>query len=66
MTSEERTITTFVDADKCAVLDIEYARVRDQLILIRDAVHAIRTDAVREIKVHITNKDWSIMIEARK
>ena len=64
--SEARTITTFVDADKCAVLEIEYSRVRDQLILIRDAVHAIRTDAVREIKVSVQNKDWSITIEARK
>lgn len=66
MTSEARTITTFVDADKCAVLDIEYSRVRDQLILIRDAVHSIRTGAVSEVKVSVQNKDWSITIEARK
>ena len=66
MTNPNHMIQTYVDAEKIVSLEMYGGAVRDQLILIRDAVHAIRTGAVQEVRVHVQGKDWSLTIEARK
>lgn len=62
----EHIIMTRVDEATTMELEIYSGSVRDQLILIREAVHSIRTGAVREFKFTVQAKEWTMTVEARK
>jgi len=66
MTSDNRTITTMVDTDFIAQVEICHSETRDHIILIREAIHPIRTGAVKEINVKVQMAEWTLTVEARK
>ena len=61
-----KTITTMLDTTTAEVVEIYAGHTRDQIILIREAVHSLRTEAAREIKVTVLHKDFTLTVEARK
>lgn len=66
MTNHGTTIKTMTDATTASDVDIYAGHTRDQIILIREAVHSLRTEAAREIKVTVQHKDFTLTVDARK
>jgi hypothetical protein len=61
-----RDIPTMIDADTCAVVEVCDAATRDQIILIREAIHPIRTGAISQVRMEFKGDGWSLTLEARK
>ena len=66
MQRPEHVVQTFVGPETIVPLEIYGSEVRHQLILIRDAVHALRTSDAKEIEVAVQRKEWSLTLKVRK
>ncbi len=66
MAHANRDIQTMVDTDLASIIEINDSDTRDQIILIREAIHPIRTGAISEVRMEFKCADWSMTIEARK
>lgn len=66
MTDGKTTILTTTDKDTVSLVEIYSGELRDAIIMVREAVHALRTEAAREIKLTIQRERWSLTVEARK
>ncbi len=66
MTDQRHIMQTFVGTETVAPVEIWSGSVRDQLILIRDAVHALRTQAASEIELSVQVKEWTMTVKVRR
>ena len=60
------TILTMVDGRTTMPVVPYSGETRDQIILIREAIHALRTEAASQINVKVQREKWSLTVEARK
>lgn len=68
---EREIITTSFDKGKLEDIGIYSGLTRDQVIIIREAVLALRSDAARECEISVSGVDglgkaWALMVKARK
>jgi hypothetical protein len=61
-----RDIQTMVDTDLVSIVEVNDIDTRDQIILIREAIHPIRTGAISKVRMEFKCADWSMTLDARK
>ena len=61
-----RIITTMTDTESGQAVEIYASDTRDHIILIREAIHPVRTGAIREVSIKVQTKDWTLSVTARK
>lgn len=53
-------------AEERELIEVFSGETRDQIIIIRDVVTALRDTDAKEITVEMVNKNWSMNVRARR